>query len=163
MTKAGSKPEKFKRVNFYLDQQMGCCGIGVIYQFRDDSDHYSYDWEGRRNVLKKAVTFDTREEVAEDCYTRMLEEGQNDCYSYLTLSLVSKYYKPTKKELEDIWSYEERERVKKLGGTAQFPELEVILKREGWKRIEFLNPNHGNKVAIYSKDFKEWKKDMALD
>jgi hypothetical protein len=132
-------PEK----TFEVYQLNCCCGIGEVGMFRDKEPYYDY-FSGKREEVKPKYA--TREEQAEACYREFVEETKNGDdwvdgqYSQVLVSLVSSYGPDN--------SHEE--------GTAQFPELEEILLREGWTIYSvFINPNHGNEVTLYGKYFPD--------
>lgn len=131
-----AKPRKiYPKKKFCVGQLGWCCGVGVIGGFDDDTGYY--DW-----VAPKLYT--TREEQAEGCYKDILEgttkEDGDGYYVQLLLTLVSSYGPGNGKTT----------------GSAQFPELEEILIREGWTIASvFINPRHGNEVTMYTKYFPE--------
>jgi hypothetical protein len=112
--------------------------------FRDKEPYYDY-FSGKREEVKPKYA--TREEQAEACYKDFLKETNgggdygDDFYSQLLVSVVSSYGP---------------ENAPEKVGTAQYPELEEILLREGWTIYSvFINPNHGNEVTLYGKYFPD--------
>jgi hypothetical protein len=135
-------PEK----TFEVSQLNCCCGIGEVGFFHDEEDRYEWRWNGQRELIEKAKKkYATKEQQAEACYRQILAktcEGGYDgqYYSQLLVSLVSSYGPDNSQE----------------EGSAQFPELEEILLREGWTIYSvFINPNHGNEVTLYGKYFPD--------
>jgi hypothetical protein len=113
-------------LTFGVEQFPGCCGIGVAYGF-------ALVVNGRTQYPPHP-TFDkfTEEEVATICSNI---EAQITSKEYILgmVSLVSKYDAQDK---------------------AQYPQIHEGLLERGWKRHRnFVNPNHENKVALYSKKF----------
>ena len=137
-----AKPRKvYPKKNISVGQLGWCCGVGEIGGFEDETGYY--DWYSRkRSPVEKLYV--TREEQAEACYKEILErtakEDGDGYYTQLLLTLVSSYG-PGNGRTE---------------GSAQFPELEEILIREGWTVASvFINPRHGNEVTMYTKYFPE--------
>lgn len=128
--------EGFHEVNFYVDQMPGCCGIGVVFNFEEDSGH-EWDWRSSRQVNKKPE-YKTKKEQVDALYKNILGDTGNpsgDYFTTLMITLVSSYAKD---------------------GSHQFKELEDKLLEEGWTINQvFINPNHGNEVTVYSKYFPE--------
>lgn len=137
-----AKPRKVYPKKIFCVGQLGwCCGVGEIGGFEDEARYYS--WFDTRRSLAKKLYF-TREEQAEACYKDILErttkEDGDGYYVQLLLTLVSSYGPENGK----------------TAGSAQFPELEEILIREGWTIASvFINPSHGNEVTMYTKYFPE--------
>jgi hypothetical protein len=136
-------PEK----EFQVAQLNFCCGIGEVGSFQDEEDRYDWNWNGPRQLISKAKKkYATREQQAEACYQEILSETctggyDGEYYSQLLISLVSNYGPDSDQEKR---------------GTAQYPELEEILLREGWTIYSvFINPNHGNEVTLYGKYFPD--------
>ena len=137
-TKTKKKAKKlFPKIDFGVQQLPGCCGIGVVGYFEEETGGYDY----RLNRVREAKTgFASAKAQANDCYERILKDtwdGWND-YTYLQISLVSNYVGGDKP------------------GTAQLPALQQKLIDEGWTiNMVFINPNHGNEVTLFSKYFPE--------
>lgn len=132
--------KKLPKLEFSIEQMPGCCGIGVVAHFKEEEG--GYDWRTEKVKRVKRI-FETKEEQAEDCYKRILEDTWNESiygehYAQLLISLVSNYQgKPAGKDI-------------------QFPELQDVLIREGWTiHSVFINPNHGNEVTLFGKYFPE--------
>ena len=138
-TKRPRVKKRYRDIAFEVEALVGCCGIGVVFQFEEMEESNGY-WGSPAIPLKHA----TKEAQAKACYKEILEKTEkgntwgDDKFTTLLISLVSKYKTP------------------RDGQEAQFPELAALLVKEGWKiDQQFVNPNHGNEVILYSKHFPE--------
>jgi hypothetical protein len=138
-----------RRINFYIDALPGCCGVGVIYNIKEE-DEYKYTGhygDGRRVRAKRR--YFTKEEQAQACYDRLVKVLENEDnfdhqygsagYNTYLITLVSNY---AEKGTDD---------------QGQFPELQDVLLANGWQINQVVvNPNHGNEITLFSKHDPKW-------
>jgi hypothetical protein len=138
----------FRRINFYVDELPGCCGVGVIHAFKEE-DEYKHNSFGHRKRTKRR--FFTREEQAQACYEKLLKflTGEIDDYTFgyatyntYIITLVSNY------------------KDKGADDQGQFPELQDVLLANGWQINQVVvNPNHDNEITMFSKYDPTWGQD----
>jgi len=121
--------KRYPKLLSEMAQFPGCCGIGVIYDIReDDGENW---WQS--TPVKVDRPYKTRLQQAKAWYDTDIK-GQSE-YATLMISLVSAY---------------------KGTNVHQHQHVEELLIKKGWTiNSVFINPNHGNEITLYSKYFPE--------
>lgn len=125
-----SKEQLYYYMNdIVVDEYPGCCGIEVVHGFYlDKKTEYDTNWQGPGVTLDKV-------------YKRTLKQisSLRSC-RHIQLSFVTKY--KNDRDFPD----------------GQLPGFKELLLKNKWMLVdEFVNPNHGNTVAVFSKTFPKKK------